>query len=319
MALKYFGTDGIRGKVGEGELFTKQFIRKVANAVAQYVMGSKDNGDNNKLRCVVGCDTRESSQWIVDTITDVMSEHDIKVFSVGVVPTAALSYLAKHYGADLGIMITASHNPHEWNGIKLFNANGKKLEDSELEKIERCLESTQEEFSFSPAEEKSTATYDKELQGIEKRRSLFLSSASKENSSCACKQPWVDFLITNFSHLKLYSSKQKPYIILDCANGSGGDIAVSVLRSLGFRVRTINNSPDGKNINEKCGATNTKSLQDAVRKSRARSVIGFAFDGDADRCVCVTKQGEVAGERILGALAICMGVDWFASTLLFKS
>jgi len=284
--MKYFGTDGIRGRVSE--LLTQEFVERMGHAIATYKQGIKS--------CVIGCDTRESSSWIVETLSGVLSGYDIKNYFIGVVPTAAVAYMAKHLEVDVGIMITASHNPYEWNGIKLFGVNGEKLDKGELEKVEIALD----------------------------KKSSYLSSSPNDGFSLLTltTESWWSFLVSNFSTLISRKNIDKPFVFLDCANGSGGETAKKVLRLLGFRYRTINNNPNGRNINEKCGATNISSLVKMVKayavKNPSGEVVGFAFDGDADRCVAVTKEGEVAGERLLVALAKHIGVEQLASTILFN-
>ncbi|MCL2587085.1 MAG: hypothetical protein FWE31_02480 [Firmicutes bacterium] len=128
---KYFGTDGLRGRVGEDQLLNKKFVTSLATAIATYA---------GKGLVLIGRDTRLSGEWIEDIFIQVLTNHGIEVKSLGVVPTTALSYITSRTEATLGVVITASHNPEPWNGIKLFCEHGRKLRDEEIRKIERRLE-----------------------------------------------------------------------------------------------------------------------------------------------------------------------------------
>ena len=128
--MKYFGTDGLRGRVGEGQLLTKEFVTRLANAIAQYIKVGP---------VLIGRDTRPSGVWIEEIFVQVLSSHGLQVSSLGVIPTTALSYIVSRTDAVLGIVITASHNPPEWNGFKLFDESGRKLRDEDIRIIEGGL------------------------------------------------------------------------------------------------------------------------------------------------------------------------------------
>ncbi|MCL2756206.1 MAG: hypothetical protein FWE45_04125 [Firmicutes bacterium] len=277
--MKYFGTDGIRGRVGG--LLTEEFLQKIASAIAT---------ESKIKRCVIGGDTRASTQWITEIMGKTFSLYKIQIMNIDVVSTAALAYMTERLGGCVGIMVTASHNPHDWNGVKLFDKNGEKMGEDRLLQIEQLID-TQIEATGSE------------------------SGEIKVNISAIDK--WIDFLMLKFSHLKNY--KDKPKIFLDCANGSGGDVAIKILGNLGFELDILNNSPDGYNINEKCGATDTGLLEKRIKAFKDEKFIGFAFDGDADRCVAVNHYGdEIAGDALLASLAVHLDVDKMASTILFN-
>ncbi|MCL2569696.1 MAG: hypothetical protein FWE16_00640 [Firmicutes bacterium] len=268
--MKYFGTDGIRGRVGE--LFSPNFVQKVAMAVAAFL------NENGATQIVIGHDTRDSCDWIVTMFCNVLEKAGIDVLNMGVVPTIAVSFVTRELGCGMGIMITASHNSAEWNGIKLFTHDGGKISEKDIERLEQLID---------------------------------VAILSKSNK--ALVDLWTSYLVEFFR--ESFIGKKLPHIVIDCANGSGADIARNVLGQLGFNFELINVQSNGKDINEDCGAVYPENLQTKVRKGQ----IGFSFDGDADRCVVIDESGNVVhGDRLLAALGKYVNVSKIAATVLFN-
>ena len=254
--MKYFGTDGIRGVFGKD--LTLELVEQVANAVAL----------QNPKRVVIGHDTRGSCGAITDTFTKVLKPCGVHIVNIGVVPTTACAFLTSKLKADIGIMITASHNPHTDNGIKLFNALGEKMDGAELEYIDSLIQP----------------------------RSI-----------------WEDFLFAKFA--PSFADKQLPRVAIDFANGSGANVALSVLKRLGFDVVACNNNPDGQNINLNCGAVHP----DTGSLSKANADICFSFDGDADRCMTLGSDGKlISTDVVLAVLSKYLGVKTLVSTTMFN-
>ena len=266
MARKYFGTDGIRGKVGEN-LITPDFVLKLGWAAGKVLA----NAGTNKV--LIGKDTRISGYMLESALEAGLSAAGLDIGLLGPMPTPAVAYLTKTFRAEAGIVISASHNPFYDNGIKFFSANGTKLDDD----IELAIE----------------AEMDKPLTCVESAK---IGRASRVNDAAG---RYIEFCKSHFpSHLSLHGLK----IVVDCAHGATYHIAPNVLRELGANVIEIGTSPDGLNINEGCGATSLKLLQDTVIAEHAD--LGFALDGDGDRIMLVDETGVVIdGDEILYIIA----------------
>ena len=263
---KYFGTDGVRG-VANTEL-TNDLAYKLGRAGAYVLAKGKEN-----IKVVIGKDTRISGDMLESALIAGMMSVGANVVCVGVVPTPAVAYLTKLYNADCGVVISASHNPVEYNGIKFFNKKGYKLDDSIEIEIEQLIEDMNK-IEYNPTGE---------------------NVGTKADKKDAIRD-YIDYLKTiidvDFNNLK---------VVLDCANGAAHEAAPIVFKELGADVITINNNPNGCNINLNCGSTHPKSLQEEVVKNSAD--IGLAYDGDADRLIAVDEKGNtVDGDYIL---AIC--------------
>ncbi len=262
---KLFGTDGIRGKVNDYPM-TLEIALKVGGAVASFFKGK-----NNKI--VIAKDTRVSGDMIEAAICAGVTQAGLDVHTMGVLPTPALAFLTHYTKASAGIMISASHNPYCDNGIKIFNEKGFKLKDEEEKELENAILS-----SYVSKEEKTGKIYP-----------IYDS-----------EEPYLNFLKTSlslpfdaFSNLK---------IVIDCANGSNSEIAPKLFNSLKANFITINNLPDGININEECGSEHTEKLKKRVLREKAD--IGFAFDGDGDRIVVIDDNGEqINGDSLIGIFA----------------
>jgi phosphoglucosamine mutase len=259
--MKLFGTDGIRGKAGVAPLEPATVAR-----VGEALVRSLADGPSPH-RFVIGRDTRESGEWIEQELARGLTSGGATVVSAGVVPTPAIAYLARTEGFDAGLVISASHNPYEDNGIKVFGGSGVKLTEK--------LEASVEMLVADPSWQVSAAA------GAIDRRDL--SSA------------YLDHLLQILDSAGPLAGAP---IVVDCANGATAAMAPAFLSSLGFDVRPIGVSPNGRNINLDCGSTHLAALAREVVASRAR--LGIAFDGDGDRALFVDATGAIVdGDAVL--------------------
>ena len=268
MAL--FGTDGIRG-LANGQTLTAEIAVDVAVAAAHILVESSSN-KGKRPRAIVGQDSRASGEFLEAAVAAGLASAGIDVYRVGVLPTPAIAYLVGESGADLGVMISASHNPMPDNGIKLFSRGGGKLDDS----IEAAIEKRMGEPWTRPT-------------GRNVGRIIFDETASAR---------YLNHLATSVT-TPLKGLK----IVVDCANGASSFVAPIAYEKAGATVVAIHRSPDGWNINENCGSTHLEDLQAAVVKEGAD--FGIAHDGDADRCLAIDGAGKVVdGDAIMTILAI---------------
>ncbi len=255
----FFGTDGLRGKVNED--ITKDIAYKIGNALSIL----KENPT-----IIIGCDTRVSNTYLTLGVASGAMSGGAKVIDVGVLPTAGIAYLTRKLSADYGIVISASHNSGEYNGIKVFDKHGYKLSDKEEEKIERCF--IREKINDFP----NIGTYEQAFN---------LSKLYKK------------YLIDASTH----SLKGKT-IVIDGAYGAAHRIAPEVFRKLGANVIASNCVYDGLKINQNCGALYPENL--VKRVFRYKADMGFAFDGDSDRLIAVDEKGRIIdGDMIIYGLA----------------
>ena len=263
---KYFGTDGIRGKVGDHPI-TPEFVLKLGWAAGKVL------ARHGSRKIIIGKDTRISGYMLESALEAGLAAAGLSASFTGPMPTPAVAYLTRTFRAEAGIVISASHNPYYDNGIKFFSIDGTKLPDAVEEAIEAEME--------------------KPLTCVE---SAELGKASRINDAAG---RYIEFCKGGFpSELSLSELK----IVVDCANGATYHIAPSVLRELGANVITIGCEPDGMNINEKCGATDVRLLQERVLAEKAH--VGIAFDGDGDRVMMVDHLGnKVDGDQILYIIA----------------
>ena len=263
---KLFGTDGVRGQANRW--LTPELILSLSRAIAATMV--PDGG------CVIiGRDTRTSGPMIEAVLSAGLTSAGLNVCLAGIIPTPAISFLIKDERADLGIVISASHNPPEDNGIKLFDRNGMKLPQEEEHRIEAALP-----VAHEPAEIIGSVMT---LEAAATRYAAFLSGM-------------IDVERVNFSSMTL---------VLDCAYGATAAIAPHVFRHLGATVIPIHALPDGNRINVDCGATHLARLQEATKEHKAD--LGIAFDGDGDRVLLVTSDGFVIdGDRMMGIAASYM-------------
>ena len=266
MAL--FGTDGVRG-VANVDL-TAELAVDLAIAAA-HVLGEIGAFAGHRPKAIVGQDSRASGDFLEAAVVAGLTSAGVDVYRVGVLPTPAVAFLVKESGADLGVMISASHNPMPDNGIKFFAKGGDKLADQ----VEAQIEARLGEPWDRPT-------------GLNVGRIIF-DEAAKERYSTHL----LSTIDTKLTGLK---------VIVDCANGASSTVAPSVYERAGATVTAISASPTGWNINENCGSTHLDNLVNEVKKAGAD--IGIAHDGDADRCLLIAKNGEVIdGDYILNILA----------------
>ncbi len=265
---KLFGTDGIRGEAGCFPLDEKT-VCAIGLALAEFA------GPPGAGSILIGKDTRESGPWIADRLSQGLAYRGVSaIHDLGVMPTAGLAYLTRARGYDLGIMISASHNPYRDNGIKLFSGQGFKISDDREIEIERSIES----WRTSPAVSACRGS-----TGIDQRASL--------------ASDYLDFL-SRQAGTRLETLR----VGLDVCNGAACLLAPRLFRQLGGEVTVINDRPDGRNINRNCGSLHLEGLTRAVTTNSLD--LGVAFDGDADRALFVTGSGKcLDGDHILYALS----------------
>jgi len=265
---KIFGTDGIRCLVNQEPLSPETCLR-ISKVVAHLL-----SSNNKKRRRAVVCkDTRLSGYLYEPLITAGFISMGIDVILVGPLPTPALPLLIKTLRADIGVMITASHNTYEYNGLKFFDSSGFKLKYNIEKKIEEIVTDSKKYFKITKSSVKSG-------------KALRLEDSAGRYSE----------YLKNTLNKKIVNKKFK--IVLDCANGATYQVAPNLFWELGHEVISINVNPDGTNINKDCGAVDVKTLQSKVIKEKAD--IGFAFDGDGDRLIVVDEKGKlIDGDRIL--------------------
>jgi phosphoglucosamine mutase len=268
---KLFGTDGVRG-VANQEL-TGQLAFQIGQAGASVL--TKEMHHQPKI--IVARDTRISGQMLESALVAGICSVGAKAICIGVLPTPAVAYLTRKLGADAGVMISASHNPVEFNGIKFFNNEGYKLKDELEEEIEQIILSRHDQIVLPIGE--GVGVWE-----------------IKEDVA----KDYIDF-VTHTTSTSLEGLK----VALDCANGAASEVAVTALEKLGATVEVIHNIPNGLNINAKCGSTHMEDLQAYVLSHQMD--VGIAFDGDADRCLAVDHTGElVDGDQILSIVGLQM-------------
>lgn len=268
---KLFGTDGIRGKANVYPI-TPEIALQVGKAIA-YVFGARGHGS---ARAVVGKDTRLSGYMIETALTSGLVSMGMDVLAIGPLPTPAIAHLTKSMGAACGIMITASHNPADDNGIKIFGADGFKLAD----KIEADIE--------------------KHILGgeinSEHINTGLLGKAYRIDDAAG---RYIEFAKSSIKNHSLHGLK----IVLDCANGAAYKIAPFIFSELGVEIIKIGTEPDGYNINQECGATHTEQMSKMIKKHKAD--LGIALDGDADRVIFCDAKGKVVnGDRVIAMCAL---------------
>ncbi len=269
--MKYFGTDGIRGHVNSRNINGDMFF-KFGLAAGKYFTNLK----KRKQTAIIAKDTRLSGYALEPALVSGLASAGMHVYTLGPLPTNGLAMLTKSMNANLGIMITASHNLFYDNGLKLFGPNGLKLSDKIQKKIESLIDSNVEGHLSKP-----------QFLGRVKR----LETGNDEYIKILKKK------IPNNFKLK------KMKIVLDCANGAGYKSAPKMIKSLGADLILVGNKPNGFNINKNCGSTFPQNLQKAVKKHKAN--LGFSLDGDADRIIMCDEKGSIVdGDQIIAALAL---------------
>ncbi|MDB5716040.1 MAG: phosphoglucosamine mutase [Sphingomonadales bacterium] len=276
MTRKFFGTDGIRGRTNSAPM-TAEIAMKVGQAAGSYFLRG-----SHRHRVVIGKDTRLSGYMMESALVAGFTSVGMDVIQFGPIPTPAVAMLTSSMRADLGVMISASHNPYEDNGIKLFGPDGYKLSDEAETEIERLLE--------VPTKLAQSSDIGR-ARRVEDARGRYIHAAKS----------------TFPEHLRLDGLK----VVLDCANGAAYQVAPSALWELGAEVVAIGVTPDGRNINDGCGSTAPGLLQETVVASGAD--IGIALDGDADRLIVVDETGRlVDGDQLMALI----GSSWARKGLL---
>lgn len=263
---KYFGTDGFRGEANV--TLTAKHAFKIGRFLGWYYCSRRNDG--NRARVVIGKDTRRSSYMLEYALAAGITSSGADAYLLHVTTTPSVAFVTKHDGFDCGIMISASHNPFYDNGIKLLNDQGEKMDDETIARVEEFLDGKSGIPPYAVRED-----IGKTIDFVEGRNR------------------YVGYLIS----LGRFSFRGK-HVALDCANGSAWSIAPSVFRALGAKVSVINAEPDGTNINRGAGSTHIEGLQRFVVENHCD--VGFAYDGDADRCLCVDEHGAVVdGDKIM--------------------
>ena len=260
---KYFGTDGFRGKAGV--VLTAEHAFKIGRFLGWYYKG------DTKAKIVIGKDTRRSSYMYENALASGIVSSGSDAYLLHVTTTPCVSYITRTENFDCGIMISASHNPFGDNGIKLMNGDGEKMDDELQDRIEKFIDGEGDDD---------------------------VSWAVGENIGCTVdyysgRNKYIGYLV-NLSERNYFSDRK---VALDCANGSSWMIGRAVFDALGAKTYVINNEPNGVNINLGCGSTHIEGLQEFVKDHKLD--VGFAFDGDADRCRAVDENGDVVNGDVI--------------------
>ena len=275
MTRKYFGTDGIRAKANTFPM-TSDFVLKLGMAIAKKI---KKDTKSKKHIVVIGKDTRISCYMLESALMAGLTAGGVnEVYLIGPIPTPGIAMLTRSMRCDLGIMISASHNPYYDNGIKLFDSNGFKFPDTVEEEIEEIIDS-EELFADLPTEDKLGRAW--------------------RSDNYIYQQRYIEYVKSSFpKNMNLQGLR----VVVDCANGASYKVAPGVFWELGANVTKIGCEPSGININENCGSTKPQVLQQKVLETKAD--IGIALDGDADRIIIVDENGEIVdGDKIIALIA----------------
>ena len=270
MAKKYFGTDGIRGQVNSESINGEMFF-KFGLAAGTYFKNQR----KSKQTAIIAKDTRLSGYTLEPALVSGLASAGMHVYTLGPLPTNALAMLTKKKRANMGIMITASHNPYSDNGLKLFGPDGLKLSDKIEKKIEKLIDSKIIKNLSIP----------KDLGRVKR-----LENANDE---------YIKILKNNFpSNFRLKGLK----IAIDCANGAGYKCGPKLLKSLGAKIYDVGTSPNGLNINKNCGSTYPNKIRSLVKRHKVD--LGISLDGDADRIILCDEKGKIIdGDQIIAMLA----------------
>lgn len=265
---RLFGTDGARG-IANTEI-TCELAMKIGRATAMVLA----ENTQYKPKVLIGTDTRKSADMLASALAAGLCSVGADVLMLGVVPTPAVAFLVTEYGYDAGVMISASHNPCEYNGIKIFRSNGYKLPDAMEEEIEAII-----------------------LDDVKRPPAVIGGEVGKIVMAQNALRDYINH-IADTADRQFYGMR----IALDCANGSASVTANTLFKQLGAECVVLNANPDGVNINDNCGSTHIEGLAAFVREHGYEA--GFAFDGDADRLLCVDEDGElVDGDKIMAIIA----------------
>lgn len=263
-------TDGIRGKANEYPLDTETIL-KMGKSLAEYLKREVEPNPNRPYKVIIGKDTRRSGYMIEQALTAGFLSRGVDVMTVGPMPTPSISHLVQSFALDMGIMITASHNPYHDNGIKAFHSNGRKFRDEEELDVEDIFFN----FDFNGNQEIGRA---KRIEDVSGR--------------------YIEFIKSIADNISLKGFK----IVVDCANGAMYKVAPTIFKELGAQVIEIAIEPNGFNINENCGALHPENVKEIVLKEKAD--LGIALDGDGDRVIMVDEKGNIIdGDYIMAMVA----------------
>ena len=270
---KYFGTDGIR-RIANTDL-SPRLVFKVAKAGASVLSKHTDHAPT----VFIGRDTRISGTLIESAMVAGFLSYGANVKTLGVIPTPAVAYLTKKYGVDASVVISASHNTFEYNGVKYFSNKGMKIPDSLEEEIEEIMDS------------------DEKLSGLTAVSEKIGVSENGENMI----EDYIDFIVGIFHESITKNNSEDFRVLIDTANGATYSVADKIYKRLGIKHDIINNTPNGININDKCGSTHLEMLKEKVIEGKYN--LGIAYDGDGDRCLAVDENGEEIDGDVMLAIA----------------
>ncbi len=270
---KYFGTDGIR-RIANTDL-SPSLVFKVAKAGASVLSKHTDHAPT----VFIGRDTRISGTLIESAMVAGFLSYGANVKTLGVIPTPAVAYLTKKYGVDASVVISASHNTFEYNGVKYFSNKGMKIPDSLEEEIEEIMDS------------------DEKLSGLTAVSEKIGVSENGENMI----EDYIDFIVGIFHESITKNNSEDFRVLIDTANGATYSVADKIYKRLGIKHDIINNTPNGININDKCGSTHLEMLKEKVIEGKYN--LGIAYDGDGDRCLAVDENGEEIDGDVMLAIA----------------
>ncbi|UNU73042.1 phosphoglucosamine mutase [Moraxella nasovis] len=292
--MSYFGTDGIRGQFGVFPI-TPDFLLRLGFGAGR-VLTATNAHKHKRPSVIIGKDTRLSGYVIEAALQAGFNAAGVDVYMLGPLPTPAIAHLVKSFHADMGVVISASHNPYQDNGVKFFSHEGKKISDEVQNAINIELDALVGDADAHLSR----------LAGIQP------DSIGKSYRVEDAKGRYIEYCKGSFPyHLSLNGLK----VVVDCANGAGYSVAPRVLRELGADVIAIHNTPNGININDNCGSTHPSSLQAAVLEHSAD--VGIALDGDGDRIIMVDELGHIVdGDAILYILAKCLKPVGVVGTLM---
>jgi phosphoglucosamine mutase len=283
---RLFGTDGVRGVAGDD--LTARLAMDLASAAAEVLHAEGGfqaaSVDGRRPLAVVGRDPRTSGEFLEAAVVAGLAGAGVDVFRLGVIPTPAVAFLTADLGADLGVMLSASHNPARDNGIKIFGRGGFKLPDAAEDEIEARIAQPAIRLAGAPA-----------------------GGFGRVRDARAQADRYLEHLLSSVAHPEGNGDGRPPLaglrVVVDCAHGAASEVAPALLRRAGAEVIAIGAEPDGENINAGCGSTHLDTLREAVAEHAAQA--GIAHDGDADRCLAIGADGEVIdGDQILAVLAL---------------
>jgi len=298
---KLFGTDGIRGEAGRFPL-DAQAVAIIGRSLVRQLAESAEEGVGRAPRIVVGRDTRESGEWIERAFMEGARGAGALCESAGVITTPGVAYLARTLPADAGVVVSASHNPYQDNGIKIFAPTGRKLDDATERRIEADIRAARGEGDVG-GDDEDDASHASKHHGAEfSSRSFAGDGEAKEGASDsvrALQARYLDYLAGEVAGgLRLEGLR----LVVDCANGAASHLAPALFARLGAEVLAVGNAPDGQNINRECGSLYVERLGKRVVAEGAD--LGVAFDGDADRSLFVDARGAVVdGDATLWVMA----------------